>query len=137
MPAPKTETRIWMAMRRRVETLPHLIVWPGQVEMPTGEHVRVTQIIGEPQNDDLGARKPILRRTLQLLLHTPLTAKAAYEVTQERGAQIAAAFPQGHGAEMTFDGVRVVVTELPLVVEGYRDEQWWITPVRVRTTAHI
>lgn len=127
---------IWLAMKARVQTLDLPLVFPGETA-PADQHIRVSQISGEPINDDLNGAKPILPRTLQLVLHTPITAAGvAYAATQERAGQIAAHFPLGHAGQMQSGGVRVVVTEPPHVLEGMRDENWWITPVRIRCTIH-
>lgn len=134
---PEITTSIWNAMRERVATLALPLVFPGDVEAETVEHVRVSQIAGEPFSDDLLGEKPIMPRTLQLLLHTPIHSDGLdYEATQETAGQIAAQFPLGHAGQMQSGGVRVVVTEPPHILEGLRDEQWWITAIRVRCQIH-
>lgn len=134
MAEPSLDTAIWMAMRQRFEALPYPALEPGNTNVPSVEHIRVSQIKGQPTNDDLGGHKPVRPITLQILLHSPIGAR--YLVTQEKGGLIADAFPQGHADQMEFNGVRVVVTEPAFVIDGYRDENWWVTPVRVRCQVH-
>lgn len=133
MANPTTEVAIWLALKARVKsfaTSPALpVFWPGETAAPTGAHVEVMNIVAPPERVLLKAGPHDRRGTLQLMLKHPLAA-LQYEVTQELAGKIAEHFPCD--LMMRFGSACVRVIAAPEVHEGFRDEGWWVTPVRVR-----
>lgn len=131
MANPTVETAIWQALRRRVETLPlsFPVIWPGETDSSGGRHLLVTTITTPPARLLIGAGKHERMGTLQIMLRTPLKS-VRYEVEKEAAGIIAEYFPVN--LRMRFENVCARVTAAPEVSDGFRDEGFWTTPVRVR-----
>lgn len=131
---PTVETAIWMALRQRVEALPLElpIAWPGEVFEPgSAAYLAVQNIVARPARALMSAGPHDRTGTLQIMTMHPIGTR--YEVTQEAAGQIAEHFPCD--LRLTFGGVSVRVTEAPHVSDGYREDAYWQTPVRVRWQA--
>lgn len=131
MANPTVETSIWQALRRQVEALPLSIpaIWPGETESSAARHMLVTTITAPPARVLIGPGKHDRVGTLQIMLRTPLSG-LRHEVEQEAAGVIAEHFPAD--LRMRFGDVCVRVTAAPEVSDGFRDEGFWATPVRVR-----
>jgi len=131
---PSTETKIWMALRYRVETLdlayPIAFAWPAGTFAPGSEpYIAVNNIIAPPRRIIVGKGPHERTGTLTLVLVYPLTKGHAIEVMQDLAGQIAAQFPAD--AYMKFDGVDVRVVSSAHVQEGFRDAGWWRIPINI------
>lgn len=132
---PSVETAIWEAQKRYLETypgLPDVVLYPDSLQgAPDVVHIEVTQILTDPVKQFVASGAPSLRRgTLQILFKDPIARPLNYSASLERAGQLAAHFTDG--TCMRFAGVRLSVVGAPFVGDGYRDEAWWVTPVRVR-----
>lgn len=129
----ETETKIWMALKGRVEDLvlsPVVpVVYPKE-DAPAGRHIRVAHLPNA--NERLFAKgiNPHRRRgILQLTLVSPINPQAA-EVDMQTAALVAAHFPAD--LPMIFEGLKVRVERAPDIAQSLRDGPDWLTPVSVR-----
>lgn len=132
----KTETAIWLALKSRIESLPlpYSKAWPGQTfEVPHAgglpqPYLRIGRVSVAPVRQLIAAGKPHERTgSLMITLVHPLGQDVA--VYDQIAAGIAEHFKDG--TEMRYGSVCVSVTAYPHVQEGYLDEAYWVTPVRI------
>ena len=127
---PGIETKIWMALKSRIQSIPgglH-VAYPADVFTPTNAaYIAVGRVNVAPERVFVAAGAHERRGTLTLS-HVALIGQdqAVYE---EAGAKIAAHFPDD--LCMKFQGVAVRIVSASHVVDGYRDGAWWRTPVNV------
>lgn len=138
MPVPANQTRIWMALKGRVEEaagdLP--IAWPGQVFETSEAFLAVSEVLGPAERRSLRGTDPHRARgTLAMRLSIPVRDTSAPEVWRERAAQIAAAFPADLWVE--FQGQRVRIRENGDVLAGYQDGGWCHLPIQARWEAMV
>lgn len=131
MANPTVETAIWQALRSRVQTLPlnAPAIWPGETAGSADRHMLVTTITAPPARVLIGAGRHERLGTLQIMLRTPLKS-VRYDVEKEAAGVIAEHFPVD--LRMRFENVCARVIAAPEVSDGFRDEGFWATPVRVR-----
>lgn len=130
---PTVETSIWLALRSRIETLPLSpalpIAYPGGTYSPNGKaYIAVGRVTVAPERVLIGKGRHDRTGTLTLSYVAPLGQDIA--VYTEVAGQIAAHFEED--TRMKHGDVCVRVTAKPHVVDGYRDEPYWRTPVNVR-----
>lgn len=136
---PATETRIWMALRQRVLSLPGdypLDTKDPEFERPadaTGPlaYVETANIDSAPEritlgSDDVDDRGGILTVTLMVPIHL----KRTREYLKEQGGGLAAHFPKD--LKLYFEDVMVRIEASPRVVDPYRDDAYWRVPVSIR-----
>lgn len=130
---PTVETRIWIALKSRIETLMPSVdkAYPAQKYMPEAgkPFIRVGKVQADPQRIVLADGKPHRRTgSLILTLVHPIDQDTAF--FEEMQGQIAAHFADG--TSMTFLGVCVSVSSYPAIQSGYESDGWWNAPVVIR-----
>lgn len=141
---PSIETKLWMALKARVETLPggFTINWPlepfnkpqaGKRHQP---YVEVRHLPNQVNRRFIGSDDPQERPgILQLTICWPAadvgtgSGKTHPDELIQRAGEVAAHFPTD--LKMRFDGVTVRVEKAPDVAQPYRDEAYWRVPVGV------
>ena len=127
---PGTETKIWLALKSRIATIPGglAIAYPADVYTPTdAAYIAVGRVNIAPERVFVASGAHERRGTLTLSHVAPIGQDQA--VYEEAGAKIAAHFPAD--LCMNFQGIAVEVVSASHVVDGYRDGAWWRTPVNV------
>ena len=132
------ETKIWMALRARIATLPLTFAkaWPKEefTPPPMQPYLEIAHLPNAVQRPFIGHDDPNWRTgILQLTLMYPVALKHHGEVDIQYAGQIAAHFNQA--VEMFYDDVKVTIERSPDVAQGYRDGVYWRTPVSVRWQA--
>lgn len=135
---PATETKIWMALRSRVETLPLAFAkaWPAQTFTPIANQpfIEVRLLPNAVQRLFIGSDDPHRRPgILQLSLMYPISLGHAFEVINQYAGQIAAHWPTD--LKMTFQDTTVRVERAPDVAQPFRDETYWRVPCSIRYEA--
>ena len=126
-----TETKIWMALKSRIQSIPGglAIAYPADVYTPTdAAYIAVGRVSIAPERVFVASGAHERRGTLTLSHVAPIGQDQA--VYEEVGAKIAAHFPAD--LCMNFQGVAVRIVSASHVVDGYRDGAWWRTPVNVQ-----
>ena len=126
----EVETKIWMALKSRIVTIPGglAIAYPADVFTPTNAaYIAVGRVNIAPERVFVAAGAHERRGTLTLSHVAPIGQDQA--VYEEAGAKIAAHFPAD--LCINFQGVAVKIVSAPHVIDGYRDGAWWRTPVNV------
>lgn len=132
------ETKIWLALKSRIDTLSHgyPLAWPSEKFTLTGAdpYIRVAHLPATPL-DDAVTSKTTGNRTgvLVLTLVYPLGQKPAVYI--DLAAQIASHFRKGQ--DMTYKGTCVKVTDWPHVAGGFEDSGFWCIPVRISWRAYV
>jgi len=136
---PAIETRIWMALRQHILSLPG--GYPFDFVDPAFERpadasgplpfIETANIDSAPEritlgSDDVDDRGGILTVTLMMPVHM----KRTREYLKEQGGRIAAHFPKG--LKLHFEGVTVRIEASPRVIDPYRDDAYWRIPVSIR-----
>ncbi|NPD17596.1 hypothetical protein HOY34_20635 [Xinfangfangia sp. D13-10-4-6] len=128
---PSVESLIWSALRKRIESLsilPMPIAWPADTYKPgQGPFLSINNIIAPPRRILIGQSTNERTGILTIVLAHPIGKRV--EVIQEIAGQIGAHFPQD--LCLSFQTVRVRVTSVAHVAEGYRDGSWWRIPVNI------
>ena len=127
---PGIETKIWMALKSRIQSIPGglAIAYPADVFTPTSAaYIAVGRANIAPERVFVAAGAHERHGTLTLSHVAPIGQDQA--VYEEAGAKIAAHFPAD--LCMNFQGVAVRIVSASHVVDGYRDGSWWRTPVNV------
>lgn len=128
---PTVETKIWLALKDRIETLPNAVpvAYPGDMfTPPNGPWIAVGRVTQPPRRMLVKAGPHDRAGTLTLSYVAPMgLALASYE---EKAGIIASHF--GTDLTMTYEDVTVRITGSPHVAEGYQDDGLWRTPVNVR-----
>lgn len=140
-----TETKIWQALKARVQTLSSglTINWPMEPFTPPvsgGKPVPYVECRHLPNANVrrfIGSNDPMERMgILQLTLCWPASeigtasGKTHPDVLVQHAGEIAAHFPTD--LAMDFQGIRVRVERAPDVTQPYRDDAYWRCPVSVR-----
>lgn len=137
MSAATVETKIWLALKGRVETIPLAFprAWPKQSFTPTTGQawIRVTHLPNANSRPFLGSDDPMFRQgLLQIGLMTPLTGQVA-EVDLQWAGSIAKHFWDDLPARTIFhDGMTVTIQRAPDVAGAFREDAWWFTPISIR-----
>lgn len=139
---PEVETKIWMAIKARVSTLPgwaaNRIAWPMDPFEP-GQlpYVEVAHLPNRVNRPFIGSNDPQERPgILQLTLCWPVAqvgtglGKVHPDVLVQRAGEIAAHWPTD--LPLDFGGVRVRVEHAPDVAQPMRDDAYWRVPVSIR-----
>ena len=127
---PGTETKIWLALKSRIATIPGglAIAYPADVYTPTNAaYIAVGRVNIAPERVFVASGAHERRGTITLSHVAPIGQDQA--VYEEAGAKIAAHFPAD--LCINFQGVAVKIVSAPHVIDGYRDGAWWRTPVNV------
>ena len=127
---PGVETKIWMALKSRIATIPGglTVAYPADVYTPgAAAYIAVGRANIAPERVFVASGAHERRGTLTLSHVAPIGQDQA--VYEEAGAKIAAHFPAD--LCMNFQGVAVRIGSASHVVDGYRDGAWWRTPVNV------
>ena len=130
MATPGIETKIWLALKSRIATIPGglAIAYPADVYTPTdAAYIAVGRVNIAPERVFVASGAHERRGTLTLSHVAPIGQDQA--VYEEAGAKIAAHFPDD--LCMNVQGIAVKVVSASHVVDGYRDGAWWRTPVNV------
>lgn len=130
---PSTETSIWMALRSRIATLsltPAVdFAWPASTYAPDKKpYIAVGRASIEPRRVMVGKGSHDRSGTLTLSYVSRIGQDASFYI--EQAGIIAAHFEED--TKMRHADVCVRITAKPHVVDGYRDEGWWRTPVNIR-----
>ena len=131
MADPTKEAAIWMAQRRAVEALSLAIpvVWPGETAAPVTRHVEIASFTAPPARVLIGRGVHDRIGTLQILVKWPLPGLVAEEPMEFAGI-IAEQFPEDR--QMLFGPICLRVMEYSAVSDPFRDDGWWVTPIRIR-----
>lgn len=135
--AATVETRIWLALKGRVETIPLAFpkAWPKQSFTPTvGQPwLRVTFLPNANSRPFLGSDDPMFRQgLLQIGLMTPLNGQS-FEVDNQWAGEIAEHFwGDLTGRKLFYDGVTVTIQRAPDVAGAFREDAWQFTPISIR-----
>lgn len=132
------ETKIWMALKSRVDSLPlaYPRAWPGQTfEVPHSgappmpqPFLRIGRITMAPVRQLIAPGKPHDRiGSLMVTLVYPLGQDVS--VYDQIAGTVAEHFKDG--TQMAYGGVCVTVTDYPHVQEGYTDNGYWNVPVQI------
>lgn len=132
-----TETRIWLALKGRVKTIPLAFpkAWPKESFAPvTGQPwLRIDLMPNRNNRPFLGSDDPMFRQgLLQIGLMTPLNGQP-FEVDNQWAGQIAAHFWENlPGRKIHEDGLTVTIQRAPDVAAAFREESFWFTPISIR-----
>lgn len=129
MAAPAIETKIWLALRKRLEEFPTSvpIAWPGVAFTPTSKYVRVGFSIIPPERRLIKAGPHDRKGVFSLTPCGVLSTEG--ESLLELAGQLADHFP----VDVPFcymDACVCVIAE-PHVVGGYQDKGFWNVPVTI------
>lgn len=128
---PEIETKIWLALQARIETLSGglFVAYPASVYSPgDAPYIAVGRVTISPQRVFV-ASGPSERTGMLTLSHVaPLGQDMA--VYEEAASIIAAHFPED--LCLRFQDIRVRIPSAPHVVDGFREGAWWRTPVNIR-----
>lgn len=133
---PSVETKIWLSLRARIESipLPFAKAWPAETFTPThvnGEllpYLRIGRVTVAPVPVfiDTGKRHQRTGTLIITLVHPLGQVTSVYD---EYAGQIASHFAEG--TAMYYDGVCVKITAQPHVQPGYEDNGYWTVPVSI------
>lgn len=127
---PGVETKIWMALKSRIQSIHGglAIAYPADVYTPTdAAYIAVGRVNIAPERVFVASGAHERRGTLTLSHVAPIGQDQA--VYEEAGAKIAAHFPAD--LCIRYNDILVRIVSVPHVVDGYRDGAWWRTPVNV------
>lgn len=136
---PTIETKIWLALRGRVESIvlsqPLPVLWPGQtIGLPAENALEVAHMVNRPARRFIGSDEPHDRRgILQIgLLSTLSNNVHAETVVRQIAGTIADHFPAD--LKLTYADVLVRIYEAAEVGTSFKDEarNRNITPVSIR-----
>ncbi|WMT85566.1 DUF4128 domain-containing protein [Pelagibacterium sp. 26DY04] len=137
MATPTVETKIWLAIKARIDTLslsqPHTTIDGDRPEtLPNGMVIEVMYRPNRPQRRYLdGGDPPFRQGFVQLgLMFRPGDTSRPH--SQEMAGDIAGHFPAD--LPMRYGGITVKVSEAPEVGGGFLDDerQRFVTPITVR-----
>lgn len=134
---PSVETEIWLALKSRILTLPFVPIlqtaYPGSTFTPgSTPYIAVGRVNLAPRRVLVG--KGQHERNGTLILSYVASIGQDLAVYEEVAGKIAAHFEED--TRMKYGGTCVRITEKPHVVEGFRDEGWWRTPVNIPWQTH-
>lgn len=142
-----TETKIWLALKGRVETIPLAFpkAYPREAFTPpsAAPWLEIVHLPNANSRPFLGADDPMFRQgILQINLRSPVGKETGQaqphpsEVDIQRAGTIAAHFWSDlTGRTLFFEGVRVVIQRAPDVARPFVDGAFWLTPISVRYEA--
>lgn len=137
MATPTVETKIWLALRARVETIslgmPYTVVWPGRnTDVPQGIGLEVTHLVNRPLRRALKGTNPHVREGILQIGVLVATGETNPSYPQEIAGDVADHFPVD--VPLRYDDIAVQVYEAPEVGGGFFDEQRqrFVTPVSIR-----
>lgn len=131
---PSTETKIWLALKSRIDTLvtsPTLTkVEPGQVFTPgNGPFLMISDARNPVQRVGIDTSLQVRSGTLILSVRWPIATHVSHTQLVEIGGQIAAHFPAD--LSMQYGGLCVRVTEDATMLQPDHDGAWRVVSVRV------
>lgn len=138
---PAVETKIWLALKVRIESLPLLfpVAWPAEASTRPVDttkllpYLRIGRVSVSPVSAVIrDGAKSIRTGTLIVTLVHPLLNGAGIDadsIYTEYAGQIAAHFAEG--TQMHYGNVCVKVTSQPHVQPGYEDSGYWTVPVSI------
>lgn len=127
---PGIETKIWLALKSRIQSLPGglVVAYPASVYSPGSvAYIAVGRVTIPPKRTYVGRGKHERAGTLTLSHVAPIGQDVA--VYEEAGATIAAHFPED--AKLAYGSICVRIVSAPHVVDGFREGVWWRTPVNI------
>lgn len=136
MSTPTIETKIWLAIKSRIDTLlpAYAKAWPAETFNPpfsNGKllpYLRIGRVSATPARQFIADGKPYLRTGFIIItLVHPLGQKQSYY--DQIAGTIADHFTDA--VDMRYLDVCVSVTDYPHITEGYEDNGYWTIPVRV------
>ncbi len=130
------ETRIWQAIKTRVDTLlpQYKKAWPGEkFELPSGNdllspYIRIGRVSLAPARRYIADGRPH-ERTGSVIVTLVYPLGQAFSVYDQIASEIADHFVDG--TQMTFQNTCVNVTSYPHIQDGYEDMGYWTVPVVV------
>jgi len=133
---PEIQTKIWMALRTRIEAISPAIptAWPAEVFTPPVDsgsvpaplpYLSIGKVTAPPQRVLIGRGKHWHTGSVTIVRVAPLGPPE--EAHTEAAGKIAAHFPED--LLMPFMGVCVRVVSYPTVADGYRDGGYWRVPI--------
>lgn len=135
---PSIETKIFQAIKARVETLPmkaaYPIVWtdgPAYLPNPTQPYLRCTWLPNKTERQFIGSKDP-QRRPGILQIDVMGTKAQGSGVAREVAGQVAAHFPAD--LRLFFQGVKVSVTKAPSVLGSFIDTHIQV-PVQIEVNS--
>lgn len=131
---PSTETKIWLALKSRIDTLvtnPAMPrVEPGQAFQPSNAPFLMISDARNPvQRVGIDTSLQVRSGTLILSVRWPLATPVSHTQLVEIGGQIAAHFPAD--LSMQYGGVCMRVTEDATMLQPDHDGAWRVVSVRV------
>lgn len=136
MSTPSTETKIWLALQSRVNSLSfnYPKAWPGQTFTPPtanglpAPYLRIGHVTASPDRQLIDINRPYQRRgRLMVTLVYPLGQNVS--VYNEVAGKIASHF--NDGVKMRYRDICVSVENYPHVLDGYEDNGYWTIPVSI------
>ncbi|MCO6050842.1 DUF4128 domain-containing protein [Mesorhizobium sp. RP14(2022)] len=134
---PSIETKIWMALKTRAETMVASLglpaSWPNQdFTPPSGNYLRISHIPNINTRPFLASDEPHRRMSI---LQIDVFAKKNQDiaVSTELAGKVAAFFPPD--LPMRFDGVTVKVSKAPDVAQALPTDTHMQVPVSIRVEA--
>lgn len=128
---PAVETKIWLALKSRIDSLGLSlpIAWPAEkFTAVTSGYIRVGHVSSSPNPELIAAGKKHTRRgVLMLTLVMPMNQNSIVFIDQ--AGQIAEHFKEGD--TVRYGSVCVTITANPHVMDGYEDGGYWNVPVRI------
>lgn len=133
---PSVETKIWVALKSRIDTIPLPFdkAWPAETFTPTHTGGKLTpylrigrvSIAPVPVFIDTGKRH---QRTGTLIITMVHPLGQVTSVYDEYAGQIAAHFSEG--ATVYYDGICVKINVQPHVQPGFEDNGYWQVPISI------
>lgn len=132
------ETKIWLALKSRIDTLPldFPVAWPGvRFDIPhSGDsilpYIRSGRVVANPIRDFIANGQPYTRTgTLILTLVYPLSTLKSSSTLDYYGGIIADHFSDSKS--MQYNDVCVTIPSYPTVSDGYEDNGYFNIPVRI------
>lgn len=134
--AATTETKIWLALKSRIETIPlaYQKAYAGEKFTPPSSggkllpYLRIGRVSANPSRLFIADGGPYDRNGFIIItLVYPLSQDQS--VYDQLAGQIAEHFRDD--VKMPYQGICVSVPSYPHVVEGYEDNGYWSIPVRI------
>lgn len=135
------ETRIWLALKARVEALPTSIVPQDAISYPAAQFEKPTNVDGAlpyiqvhqlpNQSERQMINRPVARRPgiLQLDYLAPLALEMTHEQMTQKAGEIAQHFV---GQVLKSDTVQVHIEQVPDVGRALEDRGYWRIPISIR-----
>lgn len=136
MSTPKTETKIWLAIKSRIDTLlpGYAKAWPYQTFTPPSQsgkllpYLRIGRVSATPARQFVADGKPYLRTGfIVITLVHPLGQKQSYY--DELAGTISEHFSDS--TDMRYQDICVSVNSDPHITEGFEENGYIQIPVRI------